>query len=324
MPPHSRCARSRSGPKAVDEFELIRRYFSRPADSARVVVGVGDDGAVLRPPAGRELVTVIDTMVAGTHFPAGMNARDVGYRIVAVNLSDIAAMGAEPRWMTLALTLVEAEAGWLEEFSAGLYEAAAEWGVLLVGGDTTRGDQLVVSVQMSGDLAPGTGLYRSGAQIDDTIFVTGTLGDAAAGLQRLSAGDSESYLARRFARPKARVSVGKALAGIAHAAIDVSDGLVADLSRILEASDAGAELDLRRLPLSAELIESVGREQALRYAMGGGDDYELCFTLPESKLPAQISTEVTPIGRIRREPGLSCRDGDAVVPCADTGYRHFA
>lgn len=307
----------------MDEFELIRRYFSRPTDSAAVVAGVGDDGAVLRPSADRDLVTVIDTMVAGTHFPAGMNARDVGYRIVAVNLSDIAAMGAEPRWMTLALTLVEADADWLEEFAAGLYEAASEWGVMLVGGDTTKGDQLVISVQMSGDVAPGTALYRSGAQDGDTIYVSGTLGDAAAGLQQLSEGEGGSCLARRFARPSARVGVGRALAGIAHAAIDLSDGLVADLSKILEASHAGAELDLQRLPLSEELLRTVGREQALRHATGGGDDYELCFTLPESELPAGISTEVTPIGRITREPGLVCRDGGSVVPLDHAGYRHF-
>ena len=307
----------------MDEFELIRRFFSRPVDSATVVAGVGDDGAVLRPPAGRELVTVIDTMVAGTHFPAGMTARDIGYRIVVVNLSDIAAMGAEPRWMTLALTLVEADADWLEEFAAGLYEAASEWSVMLVGGDTTSGEQLVVSVQMSGDLAPGMALYRSGAKAGDTVFVTGTLGDAAAGLEQWSAGAGDQYLTSRFARPSARVGVGRALAGIAHAAIDLSDGLVADLSKILEASHAGAELDLQCLPLSEELLRTVGREQALRYAMGGGDDYELCFTLPETSLPAEISTEVTPIGRITREPGLVCRDGDAVVPFDNTGYRHF-
>ena len=307
----------------MDEFELIRRYFSRPTDSAAVVAGVGDDGAVLRPPAGRELVTVIDTMVAGTHFPADMSARDVGYRIVAVNLSDIAAMGATPLWMTLALTLVEADSDWLEEFAAGLFEAAAEWDVMLVGGDTTKGDQFVVSVQMSGHLAPGTALYRSGAKAGDTIFVTGTVGDAAAGLKQWSAGAGERYLARRFARPSARVGVGRALAGIAHAAIDLSDGLVADLSKILESSHVGAELDLQRLPLSQELVETAGREQALRHAMGGGDDYELCFTLPESRLPADISAEVTPIGRITREPGLVCRDGDSVVPFDNTGYRHF-
>jgi thiamine-monophosphate kinase len=307
----------------VDEFELIRRFFSRHSDSPVVVTGVGDDGAVLRPPADRELVTVIDTMVAGTHFPVGINARDIGYRIVAVNLSDIAAMGAEPRWMTLALTLVEADTEWLGQFAAGLYEAADEWGVVLAGGDTTKGDQLVVSIQMSGDLAPGTALYRSGAKAGDTIYVTGTLGDAAAGLGQIAEGESRHYLARRFARPTARVDTGKALAGIAHAAIDVSDGLVADLGKILEASGVGAELDVHHLPLSQELLDAAGREQALQYAMGGGDDYELCFTVPEPLLPDGIASAVTAIGRITAETGLVCRDGESVVPFDDTGYRHF-
>ena len=307
----------------MDEFELIRRFFSRPADSPAVVAGVGDDGAVLRPTQGRELVTVIDTMVAGTHFPPAMSAGDIGYRAVAVNLSDVAAMGAEPRWMTLALTLVEADADWLAAFADGVYEAAAEWGVALVGGDTTKGDQLVVSVQMSGDLASGTALYRSGARDGDTIYVTGTVGDAAAGLRLLAEGADDHVLARRFARPTARVGTGMALAGIANAAIDLSDGLVADLSKILEASGVGAELDLQRLPLSKQLVETVGREQALRDAMGGGDDYELCFTLPAAMLPRAIAADVTAIGRISAEPGLLCRDGDTVVPFDDTGYRHF-
>jgi thiamine-monophosphate kinase len=307
----------------VDEFELIRRFFSRPSDSPAVVAGVGDDGAVLRPPVGRELVTVIDTMVSGTHFPTGMTPRDIGYRIVAVNLSDIAAMGAEPRWMTLALTLVDADAEWLNEFAAGLYEAADEWGVVLVGGDTTRGEQLVVSVQMSGDLEPGTAMYRSGAKPGDTIYVTGTVGDAAAGLEQLLSGSSNHYLARRFARPSARVAAGRVLAGIANAAIDLSDGLVADLSKLIQASDVGAEIDVRCLPLSQELLDAVGREKALQYATGGGDDYELCFTVPESRLPAEIAPEVTAIGRITAAAGLVCRDGDSVVPVDDTGYRHF-
>jgi thiamine-monophosphate kinase len=310
-------------PKAVDEFDLIRRYFSRPANSPTVVAGVGDDGAVLRPLEGRELVTVIDTMVAGTHFPATMRADDIGYRAVAINLSDIAAMGAEPRWMTLALTLVEADSQWLATFAAGLYEAAAEWGVALVGGDTTRGKQLVVSVQMEGDLEPGTAVYRSGAKPGDTIFVTGTVGDAAAGLGRLSEDTGDDYLVRRFVRPTARVGVGRALAGVAHAAIDVSDGLVGDLCKILDASGAGAELDLQRLPMSKDLLAAVGRAQALEYAMGGGDDYELCFTLPESELPAAIADKVTAIGRMTSESGLVCRDGDTVVAVDDAGYRHF-
>lgn len=307
----------------MDEFELIRRFFSRQTDSASVVAGVGDDGAVLKPTAGRELVTVIDTMVEGTHFPANLKARDIGYRIVAVNLSDIAAMGAEPRWMTLALTLTESEPEWLAAFAEGLYEAAAEWGVALVGGDTTKGEQLVVSVQMSGELEPGTALYRSGAMAGDTIYVTGTVGDAAAGLRLLAESSGEHPLVRRFARPTARVRAGTRLAGIAHAAIDLSDGLLADLSKLLAASSAGAAVDLRRLPLSRELLDAVGRDQALRYAMNGGDDYELCFTMPESRLPEAIAAEVTAIGQVTAERGLVCRDGDAVVPIDDTGYRHF-
>jgi thiamine-monophosphate kinase len=307
----------------VDEFELIRRFFSRPADSASVVTGVGDDGAVIRPAEGKELVTVIDTMVAGTHFPATLSARDVGYRIVAVNLSDIAAMGAEPRWMTLALTLAESDPTWLAAFAEGLYEAAAECGVALVGGDTTKGGQLVVSVQMSGELGPGTALYRSGAKVGDTIYVTGTVGDAAAGLKLMAEGSVEHPLARRFARPTARVRAGTALAGVAHAAIDLSDGFVADLSKLLEASGVGAEVDLQHLPLSRELLDAVGRDQALQYAMHGGDDYELCFTVPESRLPGTIAEAVTAIGRVTAVPGLVCRDGDSVVPVDDTGYRHF-
>ncbi len=307
----------------MDEFELIGRYFSRPANSPAVVAGVGDDGAVLRPAAGRELVTVIDTMVAGTHFPTTMRAEDIGYRAVAINLSDIAAMGAVPRWMTLALTLVEAEPWWLEAFASGLYEAAAEWGVALVGGDTTKGDQLVVSVQIEGDLEPGTAVYRSGAKPGDTIFVTGTVGDAAAGLSRFSRDSGDDYLVRRFARPTARIGVGRALAGVANAAIDISDGLAGDLRKILDASGAGAELDLQRLPLSKELLAAVGRAQALDYAMRGGDDYELCFTVPESALPAGIVAQVAAIGRITSQPGLVCRDGETVVVIDEAGYRHF-
>jgi thiamine-monophosphate kinase len=176
---------------------------------------------------------------------------------------------------------------------------------------------------MSGDLEPGTAMYRSGARPGDTIYVTGTVGDAAAGLEQLSSGSSNHYLARRFARPSARVAAGRVLAGIANAAIDLSDGLVADLSKLIQASDVGAEIDVRCLPLSQELLDAVGREKALQYATGGGDDYELCFTVPESRLPAEIAPEVTAIGRITAAAGLVCRDGDSVVPVDDTGYRHF-
>ena len=310
-------------PRSVDEFELIRRYFQRQAKSPDVITGIGDDGAVVRPPPGKELVTVIDTLVAGTHFPVTMDAADVGYRAVAVNLSDIAAMGARPRWMTLALTLVEADPFWLEGFANGLHQAASEWDVQLVGGDTTRGDTFVVSVQMTGDVDPGNAIHRSGAKTGDTIYVTGTLGDAAAGLDRISTENTDDYLVARFARPSARVATGLALAGLANAAIDLSDGLVADLSKVLEASNVGAELDIDRLPLSEALIASAGPEQASQLALGGGDDYELCFTMPESKLPVEMPCEITSIGRVTDSGELVCMNRGVVVPFDDSGYRHF-
>lgn len=310
-------------PRSVDEFELIRRYFQRQEKSPDVITGIGDDGAVLRPPPGKELVTVIDTLVARTHFPVTMDAADVGYRAVAVNLSDIAAMGARPRWMTLALTLVDADPSWLEGFADGLRQAASEWDVQLVGGDTTRGDTMVVSVQMTGDVDPGMAIHRSGAKAGDTIYVTGTLGDAAAGLDRISTESTDDYLVARFVRPSARVATGIALAGIAHAAIDVSDGLVADLGKVLEASNVGAELNIECLPLSEALVAAAGPEQASQLALGGGDDYELCFTMPESRLPADLPIEISAIGRVTDSGHLVCIDRGVVVPFDASGYRHF-
>jgi thiamine-monophosphate kinase len=307
----------------VDEFELIRRYFERQSDAPFVRVGIGDDGAVLQPEPGRELVTVIDTIVAGVHFPAAMHAADVGYRAVAVNLSDLAAMGARPRWMTLALTLAHTDTEWLDGFATGLREAASEWDVELVGGDTTRGDNIVISVQMTGDVDAGNAILRSGATVGDSIFVTGTIGDAAAGLGRIGENPAADYLARRFARPRARVATGLRLAGRAHAAIDLSDGLVADLAKLIEASGVGAEIDVDRLPLSDELRQAAGPREARRFAMGGGDDYEICFTMPEAALPDELPDPVTAIGRITGLGELVCLDEGVVVPFDSSGYRHF-
>ena len=307
----------------MDEFELIRRYFERQPQAPFVRLGIGDDGAVLRPESGRELVTVIDTVVAGIHFPTNMHAADVGYRAVAVNLSDLAAMGARPRWMTLALTLVEADPDWLEAFAGGLFEAASEWGVELVGGDTTRGDNVVVTVQMTGDVEAGSALLRSGAEVGDSIFVTGTVGDAAAGLGRVGAERAADYLARRFACPQARIATGLRLSGYATAAIDLSDGLVADLAKLIEASGVGAELRVDGLPLSDELRQAVSPDDARRFALAGGDDYEICFTMPETRLPEDLPDPVTAIGRITGSDELVCLDGDVVVPFDCSGYRHF-
>lgn len=305
----------------MDEFDLIERYFAGRGAGDDVVVGVGDDGAVLSVPKDRDLVVVVDTLVEDVHFPASLGAADLGYRAVAVNLSDIAAMGAEPRWMTLALTLRTAEPDWLEAFSAGLGDAAAAHGVALVGGDTTSGDQVVVSVQVGGYVEPGKALCRSGAAPGERVYVTGTVGDAAAGLERLESG-RESVLVARFRRPSPRVACGRALVGIASAAIDVSDGLYADLGKLAAASGVGAEIDLARLPLSDALEADCDVDAQRRFALNGGDDYELCFTAASA--PVEIAgVPVTEIGTITEATGVVCHEDGIAVPWQDPGYLHF-
>lgn len=318
--PHDRCAKPK--PKAVDEFALIRRYFDRAAQAAGVRTGIGDDGAVLVPSAGADLVTVVDTLVEGVHFPAGFSPADIGYRAVAVNLSDIAAMGANPRWMTLALSLQVADEDWLEAFSEGMFQAAADHGVALVGGDTTRASEIVATVQIAGEVEAGTAILRSGAIAGDTLYVTGTVGDAAAGLYGLVNGESVKELASRFARPSPRVSYGKALVGTATAAIDLSDGLYGDLSKLLIASGVAAEIDVSALPVSDALRGAFTPERQRSFALGGGDDYELCFTAA-GELPDPGVMQVTAIGKIVDGAGITCRIDDEIVTFDDSGYRHF-
>ena len=305
----------------MDEFALICRYFSRDTDVPGVATGVGDDGAVLDPTPGTQQIQVIDTLVEGVHFPETMDPADVGYRVVAVNLSDIAAMGARPRWMTLALTLAGQDEPWVDAFAAGLYAAAAEHGVALVGGDTTSGPAVVVTVHLSGEVESGRALLRSGAQPGDGIFVTGTVGDAAAGLELIRQGDTDNPLARRFLRPSARIAAGQALVGRAHAAIDLSDGLVGDLRKLLTASGVGGELDIGRVPLSADILARFDDEHRIAFALTGGDDYELCFTAS----PEAVSdlADITRIGTVTAGPDLVCRRNGDVVDVDDSGYRHF-
>ncbi len=305
----------------MDEFDLIRRYFSRDAEASAAIVGVGDDGAVLRPTPGTHQVQVMDTLVEAVHFPANVAARDIGYRSVAVNLSDIAAMGGRPRWMTLALTLWDKDEEWVEAFAAGLYEAAAEHDVALVGGDTTQGDSVVVTVHMSGEVDEGTAILRSGAKPGDTVFVTGTIGDAAAGLELFREGIVDDDLVRRFLRPVARIATGLQLAKKASAAIDVSDGLVADLRKLLDASGVGATIDIENVPLSTALLARFDIDSARRFALTGGDDYELCFTAPAA---AVVGVEdITAIGTVTQNRDLVCRDAGEIVEVDDRGYRHF-
>jgi thiamine-monophosphate kinase len=320
---------------SVSEFELIDRYFKRGgARRDDVVIGIGDDGAVLRPRPDHELVVVTDTIVAGVHFPSTMTASDVGYRALAVNLSDLAAMGAEPAWCSLALTLPRADEGWLQGFAAGLLELAERFGMQLVGGDTTRGP-LAVTVTAQGWVPAGGALRRAGARAGDGVYVSGTLGDAAAGLRVLMGmtecdAESRAALTRRFLRPEPRVALGQFLRGVASSAIDVSDGLAADLLHVLEAGGVGAEVHLARLPITASLRACERGEAAIERALGGGDDYELCFTVPparESALREWRTDEgvaLTRIGTIVARPGLRYVNTDGVVVDRHvSGYAHF-
>ena len=305
----------------MDEFGIIRRYFTRDANKRGVVEGIGDDGAILEPTPGLQQVQVIDTLVEGVHFPCNLPAADLGYRAVAVNLSDIASMGAIPRWMTLALTLWDKDEPWVAAFAKGLFEAADEHDVALVGGDTTKGDAVVTSVHITGEIEPGRAMLRSGAHVGDTVFVTGTLGDAAAGLALFEDLGPDDALVRRFVRPAARVELGRRLAGRASGAIDISDGLVGDLRKMLDASQAGAEIDADSLPLSPELRERFG-DAAVDFALTGGDDYELCFTA-DADAVADIEG-ITAIGRIVEGGDLVCRRGGEIIQVDDSGYRHFS
>ena len=308
----------------MDEFGLIRRYFARAGRDDGVRVGIGDDGAVLVPTAGSELVAATDTLVEGVHFPESLDSFHVGWRTVMANLSDFAAMAATPRWMTLALSVPEVNSSWLDGFAAGVFAAADRYGVSLVGGDTTRGRNIVISLQVIGEVPAGQALLRSGAAAGDTIFVTGTPGDAAAGLDEFDADDRDDALQDRFMRPVARVEYGLALRTVATAAIDVSDGLYGDLGKLLAASGCGGRIELDRLPISEALRTRYPRAKQIRFALAGGDDYELCFTAPAGTVPAASAHRVTPIGRVVKGKGVACYESGEPYRFTDDGFLHFA
>jgi len=314
-----------------DEFQIIARYFTRPTQDPDVLVGIGDDAAVVQ--AAGPMVIATDTLVADVHFPGALSGDAVGYRALAVNLSDLAAMGAEPRWCTLALTLPSAEDAWLEAFSEGFFNLADRHGVSLVGGDLTRGP-LTVTVQLVGTGRAGHLLTRGGGHAGDDIYVTGSLGDSAAGLALLGEGVADASaehraLRDRFLRPAPRLAQGLALGGLASAAIDVSDGLAADLGHICDASGCGAVIDVEQLPLSAELLALFPPQAAQTYALSGGDDYELCFTASPAQAQAieqalePFDTRVHPIGQLTEEPGVIFRRAGEPFRPASRGYAHF-
>jgi thiamine-monophosphate kinase len=314
------------------EFQLIERIRARARGRDDVVLGIGDDAALLRVPEGHELVLSTDTLVAGVHFPPESAAADIGWKALAVNLSDLAAMGANPAWCSLALTLPGDEGEWLEAFLDGFCELADAHQVALVGGDTTRGP-LSITLAVHGFAPAGTALRRSGARAGEDVWVTGTLGDAAGALQQWRAGGLQSAKLRyRLDRPTPRVAAGLALRGLASAAIDLSDGLAADLGHVLAASGVGAELELGRLPTSRTLAEHFPEDAARwRLQLAGGDDYELCFTAPSAhaldieQALAACEVGATVVGRTTREPGLRLlgpEGGDFAL--GEPGFEHFA
>lgn len=320
----------------MDEFALIQRYFAdaQRADGS-VVCGIGDDAALLAPSPGTQLVACTDTLVAGRHFLADANAEDVGWKSLAVNLSDLAAMGATPRWCLLALTVPEADVHWLQAFASGLHACAAEYGITLVGGDTTRGP-LTLTVTALGEIAPQAAMRRDSAQVGDVIALTGPVGDGAAGLAvlqdpavaaQLSPTQAEA-LRQRYSRPTPRVAAGGALAGLAHAGIDISDGLLQDLGHVLAASGVGASLDVAAIPASDALLAIPDADQRRQWQLAGGDDYELLVTVPPEALneaQEQLAHNGQPplhvIGHIVSKPGLvDAADGTTLHA---PGFSHF-
>jgi len=316
------------------EFDIINRYFSGigAAHGDAVVLSGGDDCALITLGNDQQLALSIDTLVAGRHFPADAEAGDIAQRALAVAISDLAAMGATPIAFTLAITLPSYDRDWLTAFSNGLSSSANHYRIPLIGGDTTAGP-LSLTLQVQGTVPRGAALRRSGARVGDGIYVSGFLGDAAAALDmlqgRLSVVDRDSYFHRCFYRPQARLQLGQQLLGRAHAAIDISDGLLADAGHIASASGVGLCLNAGQLPLSPALqglVENqcITAQQALSYALTGGDDYELCFTAPRRDFAPVAGVAVVEIGQVVAGEGVQCLDSNgSALDFSRRGYQHF-
>lgn len=325
------------------EFDLIELIRARCASAREdVVLGIGDDAALLAVPPTQLLAVSTDTLVAGVHFPEMTSAYDVGWKALAVNLSDLAAMGATPAWATLALTLPHADARWVSEFADGFAALAREYKLALVGGDTTQGP-LAITVTIHGFVPHGAALLRSGARAGDGVYVTGTLGDAAAGLRCLDKNDGQAarllaaapgvreFLIERLNRPTPRVAQGLVLRGRASACIDVSDGLLADSGHICAASGVGAEIGVDLLPSSSALLALFDAPTRRDFQLAGGDDYELCFTVADPGAPALLQDlarsgcGATRIGCVVAAPGVHVLDGAGnPVSLSRAGWEHFA
>jgi len=318
---------------STPEFELIARHFTRPA--ANAVLGVGDDCALLSVTNGMDLAISTDTMVSGTHFFPDVNPENLGHKALAVNLSDMAAMGALPYWAMLAVTLPHVDHAWLAAFAKGFFDLAQEYNVSLVGGDTTRGPSLVMTVTIMGEVPAGAALRRSGAKVGNDVWVSGNVGDAALAVAhrygRLVLAESDYQEAvMRLYEPSPRVSLGQALRGLATAAIDVSDGLLADLTHICRLSGVGATIDLNSVPVSAIGAKHIETDAGRNAILAGGDDYELCFTAhPNSRDSIQeledvLGVPITRVGQIKRGKGVSLLGADGkAVKIDGRGYDHF-
>jgi thiamine-monophosphate kinase len=314
----------------LNEFDIIKHYFTRDiSNHPEVIRGIGDDAAILQC-EGATLVTSVDTLLEGRHFLPSCTPEDLAYKALAVNLSDFSAMGARPRWFTLALTLPQADAAWLESFSASLFDLAREYNLALIGGDTTQGP-LSVTIQIIGTGDKNNSLLRSGAKVGDKIYVSGTLGDAGLALGYLQKKISlPENIARavlpQLNRPEPQVALGLALAGHAHAAIDISDGLAQDLNHILKASHVGADIFLEKLPLSESLTKTLPAKDAQLLALSAGDDYQLCFTgAPHNATIAQLTKTytLTCIGEITQNLGLRIHQNNQLITPSILGWQHF-
>ena len=324
------------GPNALGEFALIERYFVRPSRDPAVRLPIGDDAAVVMPAPGHELVLSVDMLVEGRHFLPDVDPESLGHKVLAVNLSDLAAMGARPRWALLAGALPDADERWLEGFTRGWFALADRFGVSLVGGDTTRGPRNLC-VTILGEVPAGAAITRAGAHAGDDVWVSGTLGDAMLALAALQGRTvlSEEALATlrvRLERPEPRVALGEALRGIATAALDVSDGLTGDLAHILDASHVGARIGIASLPRSDAMAAKLAAERSLALAclLAGGDDYELCFTAaPADRARVQqaglaCGVQVARIGVVTRDAGLVVVDeSGAPLPALPRAFDHF-
>ena len=318
----------------MSEFDVIRQYFTRAPQHSEL--GVGDDAALIRVGANMELAISADMLVAGTHFFADADPYQLGWKALAVNLSDMAAMGAQPKWATLAIALPNIDHAWLGEFSRGLFACADTFGVDLIGGDTTRGP-LTISIQIMGEVPAGLALKRSGAQLHDEIWVSGPLGLAALALAHLQGKHSLSpndfkRCSAALHSPQPQVALGLSLRSLAHSAIDISDGLLADLSHILQASHLGATLHLSQWPHACHWPEATGLDLSsqAKLLLSGGDDYELCFTAPKAshdallQLGNKLGLDLCCLGEITQDPSLVVHGLDnAILDIKELGFDHF-